>query len=454
MERTPHRVRPDGSVVFSSSKKSRTPGPQRISRMTHDEILSRFNSTNGSSSGDAAAAQQRSATPGHLPPLASTPPPAQTSTRRANSTLVASAAASPVLSRPNRVVDRQLADSAWAVPDGLLKHDDELEAVVAGGQRPQLLQARLKLPQHMLSQRESVRLLEASLDQRLASVAADSQHEEVSRHDSALAAHEVLSDVAHELTRQVAAQCEERGRLLARVWLRYTDVVNSLTKAWEDEKHSHAQAEQQSTRQVQQLRRDYATVVSHAESMLREVHTEMARVASENSDSQAKMEKEVDESKAALRRLQSEVRKALRTGELGRLENLLGSDKLATTNTTSALASLNEHTATRRIRELEVQVRDLDAQKTEAERQLVRLDLEYIDAKAEVSRLRGFLRGSGTSAQSKATMADASTQCEDRLRGPKPDEDSPRSCSPNTARGAPDAPAPDADVAALRPAFI
>uniref|UniRef100_A0A7S1M9P7 Uncharacterized protein n=1 Tax=Neobodo designis TaxID=312471 RepID=A0A7S1M9P7_NEODS len=444
--RTPHRVRSDGSVAFSGKR-----GVKEITRMPHDEVVARFNA-----SATPSVSGSFHQLPAHLPPLASTPPPSAKfdASRTPHSV---KEAATP--GRPSRARDRTVADAAFVVPDGLLRHDEELEAVVHGTQRAQSLNARLKLPQHMLSQRESVRLLEASLDQRLATVAAESVHEEVSRHDAALAAHEVMSDVAHELTRQVAAQCEERGRLLARVWLRYTDVVNSLTKAWEDEKQSHAVAEQQASKQLQQLRRDYATVVSHAESMLRESRAEMARVAKENAETQKQTNRQLDEAKAGLRRLQAEVRRALRSGELQPLAAAVDAEKLVSSDAAAAMASLNEHTAARRIRDLESQVRELDAQKRDTERQLVRLDLEFVDAKAEVARLRGFLRGTTVTGPTSTTQrVEAGVQVDPAALGdnaptatPSPLGSSPRSLSPDD-EGPANAPEPDA--LAPQPAMV
>jgi hypothetical protein len=357
-----YRVRPDGYIELSKHKLD-------VRSTSHSDLVSRY-----------AASQMM---------------PSAHSLHRHGSSLPAISQRRGNLSPAN---DQEVSADPWQIAKeaALLKQDPELSAVAAGKRTGASMPPRLKLSQHMLTQRESIALLEASMDQRLDHVRRESTEEAVSRYDSTIGAHAVIADVAHELTRQVATQCEERGRLLARVWLQYTDVVNSLINAWESEQQRHASVEARSAKQLQQARADYATVVSHAESAMRQSHERLSASMKEHSEREHTLTDQLEEAKAQLRRLQALVRRAARSGDAsglvadGNLSGTGGQFELSTLLAQSAVGNSSNV----RVRELEAQLVAAQADNRQYQRQVQRLELQMVDSRAELLRLQGFLRGS------------------------------------------------------------
>jgi hypothetical protein len=376
-----HRVRPDGSIILLNKHRL------DAKSSTHEDVVRRFTpSPIPVDNLDGARAAPRM---GSLPPLASSPVPAASAAGRTN-------------------IDESFA----AGPRALLRHDPELVAVVRGAS-VKTMRTRLKLQPHQLTQRDGVLLLEASMDQRLAAVCSESTEEEVSRQDSAVAAHAVLSDVAHELTRMVGAQCEERGRLLARVWLRYTDVVNAMMAAFEAEQQRNATAESRTAKQLQQVRADYATMCDHSEKMLLRFNEELDSRATEYGVRTEQLSSELRVAQSSLQRLEALVRRAVRSGDPAAVLQHVASGEPTSDTTFSPAARENANAL--RVRELEAKLALAEMRHVEYEKQCQRLELQVVDARAETDRLRAFLRGTDSLAFTSKVQqtSDAATTTDD-----------------------------------------
>ena len=159
--------------------------------------------------------------------------------------------------------------------DVVLAGDDELNQIALGEIDGATVASRLMLPVDELSTRNGARLVEASLAQRLDEL---KQQVGLSRHEYVLRVQQILNDVVHELTRQVSLQCADRGRLLAKAWVRYTDVVNVLMELHRAERQRHQESEEKLQDDLRRARVDYVTVVKHMEHLVLEqdsVHNEL-----------------------------------------------------------------------------------------------------------------------------------------------------------------------------------
>lgn len=340
------KVRPDGTLRFTGSKGTT---PNKLRRSTrpddlpsHDALVSRLTPPVADPHADAAA--ERSAL------LGTTPQP----------------------------VPRK----------GLLGTDDEFTsyalAATAPAARGKLL-PRLRVPTHLLNKRESVQYVEASMAQRLEALQAEIADGELSRIEIVQQSQGILNDSVHELTRQVGAHCEERGLLLARVWLRYADLVNAVCELYEDERQRHTAAEQQSAKQLQQARIDYATVVSHSERLVQQHHEKHVALLQAKADREDELTKQLSAANDELRRLQAAVRHA------GRQRRAVVGDDLpidaALERSLRSGAPLEEELG-----------KQLTAARKENEALAAKVraqELLLVDATSEVARLRDFLQSSG-----------------------------------------------------------
>eukprot|EP00906_Rhabdomonas_costata_P014002 RCo020063 len=73
----------------------------------------------------------------------------------------------------------------------------------------------------------------------------------------------------HEIIRQTSAHCVERGRLLAKVWMRYVDLLNSLEMLFRVQKDKHAQRERDLKTELETTRLNYLQAVQSLENALK-----------------------------------------------------------------------------------------------------------------------------------------------------------------------------------------
>lgn len=162
--------------------------------------------------------------------------------------------------------------------------------------------SRFRVPPDLLTAREAVLWIESDMEKRLKALRDqnDAAEGEQNRHALVLATQAVFNDVAHELTRQVAAHCVDRGRLLAKLWIRYGDLVNTFAEMVVGEKRRHEETEEQTHKQLRQARLDYVTVVNKMESLIQQQHEAHCKVLDEQALREEKLCGEISQLKEDL----------------------------------------------------------------------------------------------------------------------------------------------------------
>ena len=186
------------------------------------------------------------------------------------------------------------------------------------------LPSRLRLPAQALTGRESVMYLEASLQQRLDGLSVE---KDLSKHDYVTKAQDIFNDIAVELTRQVAAHCSDRGRLLARLWVRYSDLINMFSQMFVDERERHREEEEKMAASLRKARLDYVKVVQHTERLINEQFEKHSAVLEAQEKRERDLCAEINDLKEQLYR--SEVMLRSYSAPRTQLEQLVGDEPKA-----------------------------------------------------------------------------------------------------------------------------
>eukprot|EP00667_Euglena_gracilis_P005773 EG_transcript_5810 len=129
---------------------------------------------------------------------------------------------------------------------------------------------------------------------------------------------QLFSVCMHELIRQTAVQCVERGQLLAKIWIRYVELVNVLAMLLKVDSDSKKEKEARYLRQIEILNRNYlqavrALEVTVTEDVLRVEEFEgkiigFTNKLKANKEEKAQLLEQLEAAREALRRKEDEVR--------------------------------------------------------------------------------------------------------------------------------------------------
>lgn len=187
---------------------------------------------------------------------------------------------------------------------GILKPDTEIEALskmpnhelVEHANNPAL--SRVHIPASELGLRQSAVVLMRSLEARMRALHV--VNHQLSRYEYGQRAQQVFNDIVYELIRQIAVQSGERAKLLATVWVRSNDIMNSLTRLFVVEHGRHEQEETKLREDLKKSRKDYLLVVERLESLIREQHQSQTLLLAEADGRENDLCKEIDNLKNEL----------------------------------------------------------------------------------------------------------------------------------------------------------
>jgi hypothetical protein len=131
---------------------------------------------------------------------------------------------------------------------------------------------------------------------------------QLSRYEFCQRAQEVFNDIVFELIRQVAVQSAERAKLLATVWVRSSEMMNSLTKIFVAEHTRHEQEEAQLREELRKSRKDYLLVVERLEEVIREQHECQSALLVEADERESGLSDQIDKLKNDLHSMMLKLR--------------------------------------------------------------------------------------------------------------------------------------------------
>ena len=211
-------------------------------------------------------------------------------------------------------IDTEVCDSS----QGLLKNDAEIEALSKMSNQALLENAtdpslcRVHIPPAELGLRQSAVVLMKSLDLRMKALNATSQ--QLSRFEFGQRTQQIFNDVVYELIRQVAVQSGERAKLLATIWVRSSDIMNSLTRLFVAEHARHEQEEFKLREELKKSRKDYLLVVERLENLIREQHDSQAQLLAEADSRENVLCHQIDQLKNELYQTTSRLRNLIEDG--------------------------------------------------------------------------------------------------------------------------------------------
>ena len=174
----------------------------------------------------------------------------------------------------------------------------------------------VKVNTQNLQGRDSVLALEANLVERLGELESDP---DLSRHEYVGRAQRVFDDVAVELIRQVTVHCTDRGRLLAKLWVRYSEIINTVTSMFAAERLRHKEEEEKCAKELRQARVDYAKIVEHSEKALQTQFLQQESLLEEQEGRETQLCDELSSVKEELYRVQVKLRVAGRAGSMSEM---------------------------------------------------------------------------------------------------------------------------------------